>query len=409
MRTRAIAIALTFLLVVSGAVIAAPAAHAATGAASTVFSLTNQQRAKAGLKPLISDAALDEAARAWAKHLADSCTFAHSSASWRDSRTSRSGWAATGENIAAGQSTPERVVAAWMASSGHRANILHPRYTGVGVGFAKGTCYSTYWVQIFAWSKSGAAPGAGDVNGDFDADVIAHNSAGQLIAYRGDGRGGWDGTNVVGSSWNASDDFITLGDFTGDGIGDIGRISRDGVFHLLPGTGTKGYGTAKQIGKGWSVYNTVVGGVDFNGDGKTDVLARRADGALVLYRGNGKGGWISGVIKVGSGWGSMTAIFYAGDFNGDGKGDVLARRSDGTLWMYPTTGKSGWGTPKKIGTGWRGMTAVFSPGDFDGSGKPDVLARRSDGVLVLYRGNGKGGWGSVSVVGHGWGSMRQIG
>ncbi|BDG35019.1 CAP domain-containing protein [Saccharococcus caldoxylosilyticus] len=43
-----------------------------------------------------------------------------------------------GENIAAGQRTPQEVVNAWMNSPGHRANILNKNFTHIGVGYAKG-------------------------------------------------------------------------------------------------------------------------------------------------------------------------------------------------------------------------------------------------------------------------------
>ena len=52
------------------------------------------------------------------------------------------------ENIAAGQTTPQAVVQAWMNSSGHRANILSTN-TCIGVGYAKGGSYGYYWVQMF--------------------------------------------------------------------------------------------------------------------------------------------------------------------------------------------------------------------------------------------------------------------
>lgn len=134
----------------SAAAVASPApATAATGNAGSVFTLTNQQRTNAGLRALATDAALDAAAQAWAQHLASTCTFEHSTSSWRSSQTSSAGWVATGENIAAGYSTPSDVVTAWMNSAGHRANILDSRYTGLGVGYAVGPCYGTYWVQIF--------------------------------------------------------------------------------------------------------------------------------------------------------------------------------------------------------------------------------------------------------------------
>jgi uncharacterized protein YkwD len=59
-------------------------------------------------------------------------------------------WA--GENIAAGQETPQDVVDAWMNSPDHKANILRPEFTSIGVGFTDETIAShdTYWTQIFA-------------------------------------------------------------------------------------------------------------------------------------------------------------------------------------------------------------------------------------------------------------------
>lgn len=49
-----------------------------------------------------------------------------------------------GENIAKGQRTPQEVMTAWMNSSGHRANILSPNFTTIGVAY-----YNGVWVQEF--------------------------------------------------------------------------------------------------------------------------------------------------------------------------------------------------------------------------------------------------------------------
>ena len=408
MRARILSIVLPVILIVGASVVTAAPAQAATGDAAKVFSQTNAQRTKAGIRPLISDPALDKAAAAWAKHLASTCTFKHSTSTWRADRVATAGWSATGENIAAGYAASS-VVAAWMASPGHKANILNTRYTGVGIGYAKGTCYGSYWVQIFGWTKTAGQAGAGDVNGDMNVDVVAQNSTGSVIVYRGNGRGGWSGSAPVSKGWEATDKLITLGDFTGDGVSDLGRVGKDGKFELLKGTGASAYAAPVVIGTGWGNYRRIVGGIDFDGDRRTDVLGVNAEGKLVLHRGSGAGTFTGNARSVGNGWGTMTAVLYAGDFNGDTKGDVIARKSDGSLWLYPTTGTGGWGTAKRISTGWGALTAIFSPGDFDASGKPDVLVRRADGTLVLYRGNGKGGWSGSAVIGNGWRSFVSLG
>ncbi len=47
------------------------------------------------------------------------------------------GWMTLGENIAAGQTTPQEVVAGWMDSDGHCSNIMEPAFTEIGVGLAQ--------------------------------------------------------------------------------------------------------------------------------------------------------------------------------------------------------------------------------------------------------------------------------
>lgn len=59
-------------------------------------------------------------------------------------------WTLVGENIAFGPQTAEEVVAGWLASSGHCANIMDPRFRDIGVGMARGQKRGhIYWVQEF--------------------------------------------------------------------------------------------------------------------------------------------------------------------------------------------------------------------------------------------------------------------
>ncbi|MFF1831767.1 S8 family serine peptidase [Paenarthrobacter sp. NPDC058040] len=178
----------------------------------------------------------------------------------------------------------------------------------------------------------------------------------------------------------------------------------------LPGGCSKGCGAGlvnATAALANAVKSTRVKITDFNGDGKSDVLARDTNGVLWLYPGNGAGGWLP-AKQVGSGWNVMTAIESVGDFNGDGKADVIARDTKGVLWLYPGNGTGGWLAAKQIGSGWNVMTAIEAPGDFNGDGKADVMARDGNGVLWLYPGNGAGGWLAAKQIGSGWNVMTAI-
>jgi uncharacterized protein YkwD len=71
------------------------------------------------------------------------------------------GYTIAGENIAAGYTSPQAVLDAWMNSAGHRANILDARYTQIGLGYATATpsAYTHYWVQVFGNGNDGAPTG----------------------------------------------------------------------------------------------------------------------------------------------------------------------------------------------------------------------------------------------------------
>ncbi|WP_460799356.1 FG-GAP repeat domain-containing protein [Microbacterium sp. GXF0217] len=259
-------------------------------------------------------------------------------------------------------------------------------------------------------SKRPLSAGVGNVDARLGRDVLAVSRTGSLLLYRGDGDGGWAGARTLGSGWSSKDKLLPLGDFNGDGYPDAARIDSKGAFRVVPGLPGGKFGTSVIVGRGWSGLVPIASGIDFDGDRNPDVVVRNAVGALLLYRGNGAGGWAASTgVQIGQKWGAINAAFYAGDFNGDGHGDIIARKSDGTLWLYPTNGSGGWGTASKIGTGWQGMTAMISPGDFDGDGATDVLGRVKDGRLILYRGNGSGSWDGTTVVGKGWNNILLLG
>jgi uncharacterized protein YkwD len=120
---------------------------------------TNVERAKHGLLPLKHNATLSKAATWLAKDMAERSYFDHTDRLGRDidKRLPDLGYEdyrAIGENIAAGQRDAAEVVAGWMKSPGHRANILSDSFREIGVGFASGRGkLRTYWVQDFGARK----------------------------------------------------------------------------------------------------------------------------------------------------------------------------------------------------------------------------------------------------------------
>lgn len=121
--------------------------------AEKVVELTNAERAKYGLKPLKFNQELAQVARLKSQDMAANNYFDHYSPTYGSpfEMMNQFGiqYSYAGENIAAGQRTPEEVVQAWMNSPGHRANMLNEHFTQIGVGFVKGGAYQYYWTQMF--------------------------------------------------------------------------------------------------------------------------------------------------------------------------------------------------------------------------------------------------------------------
>ena len=127
-----------------------------------VLELTNEERAKAGLDPLKLNNKLANAADDHSDSMAQDDFFSHTGADGSSvaDRVQSNGYqySTVGENIAAGQTTAEDVVQAWMDSPGHRANILNANYTEIGIGYeflendTGSVNYNHYWTQVFGSS-----------------------------------------------------------------------------------------------------------------------------------------------------------------------------------------------------------------------------------------------------------------
>lgn len=119
------------------------------GAHGGVVTMLNQQRSSAGLPPVSRSQQLDRVAMTHAQDQMQGGFFGHrgSNGSNVHARMQMAGYNAclSAENIAMGQTSEAAVMGDWMASSGHRANILHPR--AEQVGFARA---GEHWVMVLA-------------------------------------------------------------------------------------------------------------------------------------------------------------------------------------------------------------------------------------------------------------------
>jgi uncharacterized protein YkwD len=145
----------------SGCGLSTPPASTNPAYEQGVLDLTNTERNSRGLPPLKRVTPLDNAARYQALDLRDDNYFDHDSydrlngsLTWVCAWSERvnqyyPGWSSLAENIAAGYANPASVLAGWMGSSGHRANILSSSVWEIGVGYSSGGGYDHYWVQDF--------------------------------------------------------------------------------------------------------------------------------------------------------------------------------------------------------------------------------------------------------------------
>ena len=262
-----------------------------------------------------------------------------------------------------------------------------------------------------------------DFNGDGTSDLAGRHPDGTLYLYSNSGRGTLVNPRLIGTGWGVYGEILGVGDSNGDAMADFVGIQSDGAVYFYAGTAMRdqGYKPARKIGEyGWEAFDTLIGTRDFNGDNRADLLARKPDGTLWFYPGTGTGAYGS-PRKIGEyGWEAFNQLSGVGDFNGDGKNDLLARKPDGTLWLYPGTGKvdalnTGYGVPKRIGDyGWEVFNLVQGVGDLNNDGKNDILARKPDGSLWLYRGTGtvsstsSGYLGAVKVGNYGWDAFDQL-
>jgi peptidase M23-like protein/VCBS repeat protein len=155
-------------------------------------------------------------------------------------------------------------------------------------------------------------------------------------------------------------------------------------------------------GGSWTTFGAIdwMGAGDFNGDGRDDIVIHDSSQSFIVYTSTGssftyQGAWVHPV-------GAFDHAVVA-DFNGDGKADIAIHDASNKIYVYLSTGTSftfagAWAAP--VGTiNWMGA------GDFNGDGKDDIVIHDASNQFYVYTSTGsslqwQGSWAPVSSFDH---------
>lgn len=239
-----------------------------------------------------------------------------------------------------------------------------------------------------------------DLNGDQKLDVIVADYhfgfpvGNNLSVLLGNGAGGFAPRKAFSTGTVITD--LTTGDFNGDGKLDVATSTFSGVW-VLPGDGTGSFGTPTQYQTGTGSFNYGIKAADFNGDSKPDLVTANYNADSVsVFLNNGAGGFAA--PRTFAAYRGPASILI-GDFNGDNKADVVTTSSTGEVpnafSVMLGDGAGNLAAPINI-TGF-GVNSITS-GDFNGDGKPDLVTTGfGDDSLFVHLGDGTGHFGTPNA------------
>ena len=260
-------------------------------------------------------------------------------------------------------------------------------------GFSTATMYS-----------GGGAPlnsvAVGDFNGDGKSDLAATLTIGNNVGVLlGKGDGSFVATTTTSLGGYNSPQSMIAGDLNSDGKSDLAVACGSYVMVFLANS-SGGLGVGTKYSSGGDAEFVAIG--YFNGDGKMDLAVANGNttGTVGILLGDGNGGF--NVARTLSTGGSNSISVVVGDFNRDGKSDLLVANGNNIVSVLLGDGNGGFGTATTFSTGEINLHSIVV-GDFNNDGKLDLaVSNQNNGTVGVLLGNGSGGFGAVATIAAGW-------
>lgn len=235
-----------------------------------------------------------------------------------------------------------------------------------------------------------------DLNNDGNPDLAIENHNGAVVVRLGDGAGGFGAEHIFSLNNSRSDrpSALIARDVNADTKLDL-VTANDASLKVLLGNGDGTFGAPTSLAILPSFFQPALGSVtagDFNGDGKLDLVAGM-DGGVGVFLGNGNGTFGARTDLICDGdihHNSVTAI----DFNGDGQLDLASAGSfTSSVYLFRGNGNGTFAPCTAITVGTTTVPFPGEPtrpqsmttGDLNGDGKPDLATANSwgTGITVL--------------------------
>ncbi|MFL6158676.1 MAG: FG-GAP-like repeat-containing protein [Marmoricola sp.] len=305
------------------------------------------------------------------------------------------------------------IVAAGDLNGDGRSDVLarnaKTHQTGVYPGDGKGHVSTTPITMSGKFAGLSNLVAARDFNSDGKLDVIGKSRAtGSLQLFRGLGGGKFSLPVVLSKDWTYSG-TSAVGDFNGDKVPDLMAISGGHTLYLFPGKpGGLKLGPKVEVKQSTTGLIGMLSWGDLTGDGHVDVMTRSAGTGLGTILAGAGGG------RFGQTWGSFSGFASLAKTSlaplvGSSAADVLGRDSHGRLVVVANSGKRNILGSLKANLKVPSATQVLNVGDWDRNGKSDVIVRSShDDLMVWYPGHEDGTFGRGHSLGRGWGGVRNL-